>query len=139
MDGARKLDYEVWWSDEDRCFIARALTLQAGTGYGDTPEQALTDAIKLAALNAEIGGHPIAKPLSEPSAATWTPDVILELRRSLSITQAEFAGLLNVALATVTHWEQGIRPPSGASSRLLDFVAASPGLVHRWIAAKVPA
>jgi DNA-binding transcriptional regulator YiaG len=129
---ARRLDYGVWWSDEDECFIARALTLEAGSAYGDTPEEALSNAIALAADHLETGVAPVARPLSQMSA-TWSSEAVRALRRSLALTQAEFASLLNVSLQAVTHWEQGLRPPSGAVRRLLDFVAASPGLVHRWI------
>ena len=129
---AQRFDYGVWWSDEDACFIARALTLQASTGYGETPEAALADAVATAQINADAGHLPVAKPLSHRSD-DWNPGAIREMRRSLALTQAEFASLLNVSLQAVTHWEQGLRPPSGAVRRLLDFVAASPGLVHRWI------
>ncbi len=139
VNEARKLDYGVWWSDEDQCFLARPLTLEAGAGYGETPAAALEDAIKLAELNTDVDGHPVGTFLGERSALEWMPGDIRALRRSLSLSQSEFASLLNVALSTVTHWEQGIRPPSGASSRPLDVVAASPGLVHRWIVARVPA
>jgi DNA-binding transcriptional regulator YiaG len=128
----QKYDYAVWWSDEDQCHVARAVTLEAGTGYGDTPAAALADAIALATANAELGHAPAGRVLAERGLG-WTPDAIRALRRSLALNQEEFAALLNVTPHAVRHWEQGNRNISGSSARLLDFVAAAPGLVHRWI------
>jgi DNA-binding transcriptional regulator YiaG len=130
---ARKFDYGVWWSEEDECFIARALTLQASTGYGDSPEAALNESITLATMNAESGHLPVARPLSQPGSAVWSADDIRELRRSLSLTQVALAEALNVTPRAVTNWEQGIHSPDGPSRRLLDIIAANPAEIHRWI------
>ena len=56
--------------------FSRALTLQAGTGYGDTPEAALTDAIAYAKLNADDRARPVAQPFSNPTGSNWTPGAI---------------------------------------------------------------
>jgi DNA-binding transcriptional regulator YiaG len=109
-----------------------ALTLEAGTGYGDTPEAALDDAITVAALSAELGHGPAARVLDQ-GGATWTPDAIKALRRSLSLTQEAFAELLHVTPNSVRHWKQGIRRLSRSSARLLDYVAATPGPANRWL------
>jgi hypothetical protein len=125
-------DYAVWWSDEDAHFLACAIGLQAGTGYGTTPEKALKDAIAIARDWLATDGHaPRIFPLSQGVPA-WTPELLRELRRSLPLTQEEFAELLNVGVQTVRSWEQGWRPIEGGSARLLDFVAATPGLVRKW-------
>jgi len=62
----------------------------------------------------------------------WTADAVRALRRSLDLSQPEFAALLNVAVATVRGWEQGQRQPAGPSVRLLDMVAAAPGIARKW-------
>jgi DNA-binding transcriptional regulator YiaG len=133
MEDVQKFDYGVWWSDEDNCFLARAMTLQAGTGYGASPEAALADAIAIAKLNAEVGHTPVARPMAFPGGATWTSVAIRELRRSLSLTQAELAELMNVSARAVTNWEQALNAPDGASRRLLDVIAGNPGSVSRWL------
>ncbi len=132
MLDARTFDYGVWWSDEDECFVARALTLQASTGYGDSPEAALQESIILAGMNVESGQLPIAGPLSRPGSAVWTADDIRELRRSLSLTQVALAEVMNLTPRAVTNWEQGIHSPDGPSRRLLDIIAANPAEIHRW-------
>lgn len=139
MTDPRKFDYGVWWSDEDQCFIARAMTLEAGTGYGDSPEAALTDAIAFAQANDEIGYGPVAFPLSAPGVDAWSAEAIRDLRASLSLTQAQLAEMMNVSTRAVTNWEQGQNNPDGASRRLLDIFAANPGAAFRWLWARDPA
>jgi DNA-binding transcriptional regulator YiaG len=48
------------------------------------------------------------------------------IRRQFGWSQAAFAAALNVSLATVRHWEQGLRVPDGGHARLLQIVARSP-------------
>lgn len=52
----------------------------------------------------------------------YAPADVAILRRRLGMTQIEFSHLLNVSLKTVESWEQGLRPPSAASARLLQIV-----------------
>jgi DNA-binding transcriptional regulator YiaG len=137
MDAAKRADFAVWWSEEDGCFLARAIALQAGTGYGETPAAALAEAITLAAVNAELGHRPAARPFSGGDNA-WGPDAVRELRRSLALSQAQFARLMNVSKEAVEHWEQGIRNPAGSAARLMSVVAAAPGMVHRWTVEREP-
>ena len=53
-------------------------------------------------------------------------DRIREIRRSLDMSQRVFADVLNVSLATVRSWEQGVRTPDGASMRLLSIAERHP-------------
>lgn len=48
------------------------------------------------------------------------------LRDHLGVSQAVFARLLNVPLATVSSWENGQRKPSGAALKLLDVAERHP-------------
>lgn len=118
--------YGVWWSDEDRAWLATETGLPAGTIHGETPEEALRNAIEVANEWRDAGFT--AAGAHEP----WTPVAVRALRRSLDLSQQEFAALLNVALATVRGWEQGARQPAGPSIRLLDMVAAAPGIARKW-------
>jgi len=51
---------------------------------------------------------------------------IVELRRSLNVSQSAFAVLLNTSAATVRAWEQGTNRPSGAALRLLAIARKNP-------------
>jgi putative transcriptional regulator len=56
----------------------------------------------------------------------YSPEAIKKIRGSLRLSQAVFAKFLNVSLSTVTKWEQGIQPPTGAACRLLDEIHEDP-------------
>ena len=51
-----------------------------------------------------------------------TPDEVKRIRKKSRVSQAVFASLLNVSKSTVRHWEQGVKPPSGAALKLLSLV-----------------
>lgn len=59
-----------------------------------------------------------------PSTINISPSEIRELRNVLGLTQDELAGKVGVQRAAVTHWENGIRTPSGAALILLDQLRA---------------
>jgi DNA-binding transcriptional regulator YiaG len=59
---------------------------------------------------------------------------IAALRRRLKLSQAVFAAALNVSVATVRSWEQGVREPDGPSRRLLQIVDEHPETVLSKIA-----
>jgi len=50
----------------------------------------------------------------------WDKQRVLQLRRSLSLTQAEFARELGCRQQTVSEWEQGLYLPANAYGQLLD-------------------
>jgi len=56
------------------------------------------------------------------------PDVP-SIRRHLGLTQAKFAMLLGISLATLRNWEQGRRKPEGPARILLCIVAKHPKAV----------
>jgi putative transcriptional regulator len=57
---------------------------------------------------------------------TITPEQIRSVRESLNVSQPVFAQLLNVSVASVRHWENGIRKPSGSTIVLLDLLKNKP-------------
>ncbi|HZT07885.1 MAG TPA: helix-turn-helix domain-containing protein [Chloroflexota bacterium] len=52
------------------------------------------------------------------------------LRRSLRLSQQEFAKQLGVRQQTVSDWETGLYAPRGASVRILDIVAERAGVSY---------
>jgi putative transcriptional regulator len=58
------------------------------------------------------------------------PKEITALRMQLNVSQAVFAGLLNVPKVTAVSWEKGRRRPTGAALRLLDLVRKQPKILQ---------
>lgn len=54
---------------------------------------------------------------------------VKEIRTKLKLTQAQFADLLCVSLATLRNWEQGRTFPEGAAIALLRIADAKPEAV----------
>jgi DNA-binding transcriptional regulator YiaG len=52
-------------------------------------------------------------------------------RRKLGASQAIFARFLGVSLSAVRDWEQGLKPPSGAASRIMDEINHDPEYFRR--------
>ena len=60
------------------------------------------------------------------------PDVnVAEIRKSLGLTQTEFAATFCISVATLRHWERGDRRPHGPALALLNVVAKEPQAVLR--------
>jgi DNA-binding transcriptional regulator YiaG len=55
--------------------------------------------------------------------SSYTAEAISALRRSLGLSQAEFARRLGVRQQTVSEWETGRYRPRGASLRMLGILA----------------
>lgn len=55
-----------------------------------------------------------------------TSPEIKEIRKNYSLTQAEFAQLLQVSSRTLQNWEQGRRIPDGPAQVLLRVAAVHP-------------
>ncbi len=65
-----------------------------------------------------------------PPIKPLRPKEIMALRRQLNVSQAVFAGLLNVPTVTAISWEKGRRRPTGAALRLLDLVRKRPRILQ---------
>lgn len=61
-------------------------------------------------------------------AKTWTPEqlLVISTRKLLGKTQAQFASLLGVPLATICDWEQGRRKPDSAAITLVKVAGKHP-------------
>ncbi|MEO6208888.1 MAG: hypothetical protein ABIQ10_02065 [Gemmatimonadaceae bacterium] len=51
---------------------------------------------------------------------------VARVRKSMKVSQAVFADMLNVSAALVKAWEQGARHPDGAPQRLLQIAEQNP-------------
>jgi putative transcriptional regulator len=56
---------------------------------------------------------------------------VAALRRSLKLTQKQFAKIFGVSLATLRNWEQGRRRPEGPAMVLLNVIKREPEAVLR--------
>ena len=59
----------------------------------------------------------------------WAPMDVKAIRRRLRKSQAEFARMIGVSVATLQNWEQGRRRPEGPARALLKVAADNPELV----------
>ena len=68
---------------------------------------------------------------SSVKARTHQPQTInvAELRKSLGLTQIEFAAKFCISIGTLRHWERGDRRPTGASLVLLNVIQRNPKVV----------
>lgn len=58
-----------------------------------------------------------------------------KIRHDLNLTQAGFASLLGVSLATIRKWERGTGQPSGAAKTLLIVAKKHPEVIREALAA----
>lgn len=63
-----------------------------------------------------------------------TPKELLDLRRRLGLSQAEFADRYGFSVDSIREYEQGQRVPSGPAATLLRVIAAEPETVARALA-----
>lgn len=68
-------------------------------------------------------------------AFVFKPEDVRAIRQSLGKSQAEFALLIGVSVATLRNWEQGRRVPEGPARALLRVAAANPRAVIRALSA----
>ncbi len=67
---------------------------------------------------------------AQPSrVAELAPVDVKAVRRRLGKSQAEFARMIGVSIATLQNWEQGRRRPDGPARALLRVAAANPEAV----------
>jgi MoxR-like ATPase len=75
--------------------------------------------------NGPRGGR-LPVPGEADGAGGSSPDEVRAIRQRLGKTQAEFAVMIGVSLATLRNWEQGRRVPDGPARALLRVAAANP-------------
>jgi len=64
-----------------------------------------------------------------PRIEEVTGNQVQSLRKSMNLSQSDFAKLLNVSASSVRQWEQGKRHPTGATRVLLELLERSPLLL----------
>ena len=128
----------VEWSPEDDAFIVSYPDIPGIHTHGATRSEAADNGDQVLALwlsarkksgkvipvpsfNARFATHPIA-PVNDSER-------IRHIRQNLDVSQREFAEMLNVSVATVRSWEQGLRKPDGASQRLIDIAERQPDVL----------
>ncbi len=62
------------------------------------------------------------------------PDDVRAIRAKLAKTQADFALMIGVSVATLQNWEQGRRRPDGPARALLRVAARNPKAVRAALA-----
>jgi len=66
----------------------------------------------------------------KPARVTeFAPVNVKKVRKRLGKSQAEFARMIGVSVATLQNWEQGRRRPEGPARALLKVAAANPKAV----------
>ena len=128
----------IEWSPEDGAFLASAPDLPRVRTHGATPEEAAAMGEEVVAIwltSRRKAGLPI------PPPSLTAKDVVVKLpprydaariqaiRHGLNVSQKAFADMLNVSLATVRAWEQGLRTPDGAATRLLSIAERHPEII----------
>ncbi|HMV44661.1 MAG TPA: type II toxin-antitoxin system MqsA family antitoxin [Leptospiraceae bacterium] len=63
------------------------------------------------------------------SKTSINPNKIKRVRKNLNVSQSIFAQLLNVSIASVRHWEQGLREPTGSTMVLLELLSKEPHIL----------
>jgi putative transcriptional regulator len=69
--------------------------------------------------------HAEGKPNAVRTTMVEVPDV-RAIRRSLGMSQQEFARAYRIPLATLKNWEQGRRQPDGPAAAYLQVIAKHP-------------
>ena len=132
---ARRYAMEIEWSPEDEVFVVSFPDAPGVMTHGATREEAAAmgeDAIITWLTALRDANIPVPRPTMTARQVRTAPpkripaDKIREIRRSLDMSQRVFADVLNVSLATVRSWEQGVRTPDGAAMRLLSIAERHP-------------
>jgi DNA-binding transcriptional regulator YiaG len=122
----------IEWSTEDDAFVVSVPDIPRLHTHGSTREEAAAmgnAAVALWLAGARETGVRVPPPsFSSLRSRPAAPDAvrIRQIRKRLDLSQQAFADMLNVSVATVRSWEQGVRTPDGASVRLLDVAERHP-------------
>jgi putative transcriptional regulator len=87
------------------------------------------DAMSDADIARQIAANPDAAPDMAPQID------VRAIRRSVGMTQAEFAAAYQFSVRTVQQWERGAKRPSGPARTLLRAIKADPEGLRRALAA----
>ncbi len=108
--------------------MARKLTRAAAEAIAETDWKAL-DGMTDADIARQIASNRDAAPDMAPEFD------VRAVRRSIGMTQAEFARAYHFSVRTVQEWERGAKRPSGPARTLLRAIAADPEGLRKALAA----
>ena len=76
--------------------------------------------------------HAVKQMKAGKKGRVYTPEQLLAIsaRRSVKLTQRQFASLINVSVDSVQDWEQGRRSPRGAAKTVLRVVMSYPEILQ---------
>ncbi|MCZ0951885.1 MAG: NadS family protein [Rhodospirillaceae bacterium] len=79
----------------------------------------------------------VVKGTSAPESiyVVLAPAEIRAIRKSVNMSQAQFAGTFQLSVETIKGWEQGKRKPDTAAANYLRMIKADPDFVRRALAA----
>jgi len=148
VEAAKQLTYVVHWSAEDAAYLASAAEIPGSTIHGETAEEAVTNAIDIAALwlaaykvwglrAPEPGSHrPYTLRAGQADPAEgMTAAEIRAVRETLGMSQPVFTSVLSVSVSAVRAWEQGLRQPNGTALRLIAILRENPAYGERLLSA----
>lgn len=129
----------IRWSEEDGLYIGSLPEIAPDCCHGHSVQEvyALLDQLAEDSL-ADCLEHGIE--FDAPGSATIivtspapnqdTAKLTADLRRSLSLNQADFATALGVSKSTLSKWETGERRPDAAAAKLLRILSNRPELLN---------
>lgn len=152
VNAAKRFTYFLRWSAEDDAYLASAAEIPGSTTHGETPEEAIVNAMDVAALwlaahrkwsqsSPEPGSHrryTVRAGQADP-AVTMTPAEIRTVRETLGMSQPVFASILSVSVNTVRAWEQGLQQPNGTALRLIAILRENPAYGERLLTVRATA
>ncbi len=74
----------------------------------------------------EVAAHERGEPRLKTTVVAVPAIDVRKLREELGVSQEEFAGRYNLAVATVRNWEQGLRQPDGPGRMFLAMIRRDP-------------
>lgn len=106
----------AWWSnrDSDRALQARAWV---GAGYHAEIVDLAAETVKFERF---VAGYQIER---REGAIVWNQEAIRALRKTMGLTQAQFAQELGVRRQTVSEWENGVYEPERSTAKHLQRIA----------------
>lgn len=132
---ARPYPMLIEWSPEGEAFIVSVPDMPGVQTHEATRDEAAAmgeEVVTVVLGYLQDAGRPVPPPSpytgrkEEDHPPRFKAKRVREIRRSFNVSQEAFAQLLNVSLATVRAWEQGVWPPDGAAARLLSIAERHP-------------
>ncbi|MDA0673560.1 MAG: helix-turn-helix transcriptional regulator [Cyanobacteria bacterium] len=105
----------AWWSNRSQGALQAAAWLQAG--YRTQRVNLATGTITFVPYQAEY------RVVHFDDTTVWDQATIKSLRKTLKLTQAEFADTLGVRRQTVSEWENGVYSPDRSTLKHLQLIA----------------